>query len=696
DLKGDWTTNWGTGTMSTNAVINSTIGQGHRNNATGSDGGNLSYEGQTNGMRYTFRMDGDHTWWYRTYTIQATTNDPVAITNVSDNSGTVGTNAVTVTAQLSAAPSGEKVYLRYTTNSFSTWSDLRTASVAGATATLTIPGMVTGRTVKYYVLTSAMPTNRIGTNPDLCTLRAANAGGTNYAYLVGEAIPVFGNCWHYPTNVEPATVTMRNPTNPTPSANTYVYVGNYQGAADMTGGWVVYKKSTDGTWSSNSLAWDSAAGDNAYWVGLIPSNAVALGETLQYYLRVDYANGGADTTYIGTTTQADNVKYAQATNAAAHPFAVASAASLGNAWHVPANAEPAGAYMRNPRHPYATNAVTIYSGNQFAGAGNAANQSGGTLYYRLAGAGGWSSTALAFDSEAGNNKYWRGTIPAGTFAKTQTVQYVLAITYTDRDTTYLGATEEGTASQAFAALAAAQAEPFEFTFGDDPGLEPGFVYHGGNVVKVAGDTLQIWTKIGYEATDGYRWADHAEVRYRITTNGASKRTSSGVSILSKLALPKVNEGDLALTNAMAYSHAESDPSPNGNAMWWVATIQDAALTNLDALVQYQVAAWNSATNGGNGVVRKAEWQADGANDEFFEYRVYGEGSGALTVNGQNADYTTTKFFIDEAASETAAVSVRYSPPAGAQNVEVFSNVGRRDRVDADVDSDGVPDGIKPP
>ena len=33
-----------------------------------------------------------------------------------------------------------------------------------------------------------------------------------------------------------------------------------------------------------------------------------------------------------------------------------------------------------------------------------------------------------------------------------------------------------------------------------------------------GDTLTL--KIGYEAANGYRWADHAEVRFRITTNGA--------------------------------------------------------------------------------------------------------------------------------------------------------------------------------
>ncbi len=686
-----WDPQWGTGTSSTNAGVNSTLGMAH-GDLDSSSPGNLTFA-ETSGLRYTFRLQGDSSWWYRPYAIQATTNDPISISSVSDNSGAAGTNAVTVTATLGAAPSGEKVYVRYTTNDFAV-SGLATAAVAGTTATLTIPGMPSGRTVTYYVLTSAMPTNVLKSSYDLCTLRANNAGGTNYAYLVGEAEPVFGNCWHFPTNVEPATVTMRNPTNPTPGADTYVYAGNYQPDADMTGGWVFYKKSTDGSWSSNSLSYDSAVGDNAYWIGMIPSNAVALGETLQYFIEVDYLNGGADTTYLGTTTQTDNVKYAQATNAAAHPFEATSAANLGNCWHVPTNAEPAGAYMRNPRHPYASNTVAIYSGNQFAGAGNAADQSGGWLIYRLQGGGAWSSNALAFDSESENNKYWTAAIAAGTFAKTQTIEYVLAVTYTDRDPTYLGAS--GVVSRTFAALADAQAAPFTFTYGDDPGLEPGFVYHGGNVVKVASDTIQIWTKIGYEATNGYRWADHAEVRYRITTNGATKRTVSGVSLLSTLVTPKVLASDLILTNAMDYSHTEDDPSENGNAMWWVATIADDELTNLESLVQYQVAAWNSATNGGNGVVRKAEYQTDGAADEIFEYRMYTDGSGALTVNGQNADYTTTKFFIDEADSETAAVSVRFSPAGGAQNVEVFSNVGRRDLVDTDWDSDGVPDGIRPP
>ncbi len=691
DQNGDWDPQWGfSAPYSTNATVNGTIGQVCIK--TNADPGNLTY-GQTNGMKYTFRLQGDATWWYRLYTVQATTNDPVTISSVVDNSAVAVTNTVTVTATLSAATSGEGVYVRYTTNNYTNIA-LLTGSVAGTTATIAIPAQPTGRTVKYYVLTSTMPAGRILDDADLCTLRANNAtGGTNYAYVVGTPDPVFGNCWHFPTNGVPwASDTMRIPTNPTPGNDTYIYVGNYQTDADMTGGAVVWRVNT-GSWTTNALAYVTNSGSDNYWSALIASNAVALGETLHYYIQVNYSNGGADTTYLGTTTQADNVKYAAATNAASNAFAAVSVANLGNAWHVPANAEPTGAYMRNPRHPYASNTVTIYNGNQFAGSGTTGNQSGGTLYYRLQGAGGWSSAALAFDSESGNNKYWAAAIPAGTFGKTQTVEYVLAIAYTDRDTTFLGTTNQ-TSTAKYAALASAQSNAYSFTYGGDPGTEPGYVWHGGNVVKVASNTVQIWAKIGYEDTNGYQWADHAEVRYRITTNGVSKRRVQGVSKLAPGKL--VTASDLVLTNAMAFSHTEADTSENGNAMWWVTTVQDGELTNLESLVQYQVAAWKSATNGGNDVVRLAEYQSDGVSGQFFEYRMYSGGSGALTVNGQNADYTTTKFFIDEAASETATIAVSYTPPALSSNVEVFCNVDRRDRVDADWNSDSIPDGIQPP
>ena len=693
-----WDPQWGTGVNATNAVVNSTIGQAH-GDLDGSHPGNLTFN-EVNTRNYTFRLAGDASWWYRPYVVMMTTNFPIEISGVADNSATAGAGLVTVTAQLSAAPSGEKVYVRWSTDGFAT-SALVPGVVAGTTATLTIPGQPSGKTVKYYVLTSTMPSNVLAANTDLCTLRANVNGGANFSYLVGEAEPVFGNCWHFPTNAEPASVTMRNPTHPTPSAVTYVYVGNYYEAgvsgADMTGGWVFYKESAAGAWASNNLSYDSANGNNKYWVGAIPANTVALGETLQYYLQADYANGGAERTFLGTTTQADNVKYAQAASAAAHPFEVASEAHLGNAWHVPTNAEPAGAYMRNPRHPYANQAVTIYSGNQAGGdGGNPGDQSGGSLYYRLSGGGTWSSVALAFDAAAENNKYWRGTIPADAFAKNQTVEYVLALTYNDHDTTYLRRNDSGTASEPVATLSAAQAQPFDFTYGGEAGTEPGFVWHGGNAVKLASDTLQLWVKVGYKQGEDM-WADHADVRYQVTTAGAASRASQGVRVLLSERGLRAADPSLTKTAAMTFSHEEQDAGGQGNAMWWVATITDPDLAaSPNAVMRYQIAAWRAITNGGNGVARLAEYQADGANDVVFEYRMMGAGANALQVNGINADYTTTKFFIDEGQAETARLRAVYVPPAGATDVQIFSNLERRDFWDADLDGDGVPDAIRPP
>ena len=149
-----------------------------------------------------------------------------------------------------------------------------------------------------------------------------------------------------------------------------------------------------------------------------------------------------------------------------------------------------------------------------------------------------------------------------------------------------------------------------FTYGDDPGLEPGFVYHGGNTVRLAGDAVQVWVKIGYEQTNGYRWADHAEVRYLVTTSAAVRSSRPGVTVRSaRSPAARTEPEELTSTNAMAFSHAEDDPSENGNAMWWVASIEDPLLAEADAVLEYQVVAWNSAANGGNGVERAAEWQA---------------------------------------------------------------------------------------
>lgn len=316
DLSGNWATQWGSGTKATNAVANSVIGQAH-GNLDGSSPGNLTWS-ETSGRRYTVRLAGESNWWYRPYVIMQTTNFPVSITTVSDNNAAAGTNPVTVTATLSAAPSGEKVYVRYTTNDYASMHIL-TGTVAGSTATATIPAQTPGRTVKYYVLTSAMPSDKLHAEPDLCTLRANINGGPNYAYTVDPG-PVTGNCWHYPNNLEPGAVPMRSPLSPPPGFITTIRVGNYQVEADMTGGAVYYRRSGDATWATNALVFDVASGNNNYWKTALPGSVITEGETLEYFIRVDYGNGGADTTWIGATNAAGQVKYLEATSAAAHPF----------------------------------------------------------------------------------------------------------------------------------------------------------------------------------------------------------------------------------------------------------------------------------------------------------------------------------------------------------------------------------------
>jgi galactose oxidase len=85
-------------------------------------------------------------------------------------------------------------------------------------------------------------------------------------------------------------------------------------------------------------------------------------------------------------------------------------ANLGNAWHLPANPEPRGrAGMRDPVFPTTpVNAVTISTGNQFQGGGNAGNQlqDGSMLLFKRSTDTNWIPVPLIFATAIGNNKYY--------------------------------------------------------------------------------------------------------------------------------------------------------------------------------------------------------------------------------------------------------------------------------------------------
>ncbi len=529
DQDGDWDPQWGTAAgYSTNAVKNSTIGQSARQPGRTSSAGNLSFANAVSGRRYTFCLKGDASWYDRRYAVMETDNDPVTMAGAADSHiQDPWTNAVAVAVQSSGSLSTqEAVWVRWTTNTFDQGRIIK-ATGSGTNYSAVIPSVPAGTLIRYYILTSTMPSNQIADDPDLCTLRGFKSGATNFAFRSGPA-----NVWHIPTNDEPAGAYMRNPrTNAPPTQAVYVYCGNqFAGSGntgDMSALTVYHRLKGGGAWSSGAGSYDSASGNNKYWVYAIPADAYGPTNEVEYYLKAAFSDH--NTTFIGTTNGgASSTTWLTESNAQANPFTFryaepATPTNLGNCWHIPFNYEPAGAYMRNPRNPYSNNTVYIYNGNQFQGGGTPGNQTGGTLYYRRVGAGSWTSTSLAFDSESANNKYWYAAIPAGTFSATNEVEYYLRITYSDRDTTYLGTTNQLT-SLRYGTQTNAEANPFRFTYGGEPGTEAGFIWHASNRVTVGGGTVQFWVKIGYaQGTGSNRWVDHACVYY--TTNGAAPSIS---------------------------------------------------------------------------------------------------------------------------------------------------------------------------
>ena len=523
----------------------------------------------------------------------------------------------------------------------------------------------------------------------------------------GAVVLDTGNVWHIPSKVETWSVTMRDPLEPGDGASPFLRLGNQSNAQDqwMTGANIKYRVGTSGAWSSIPMGWEQGAGSgeyegNAYWSNAIPT--VSEGQTVQYYFEAEFANSQAlGTTYVYTTNNGTGcAKSVTEADAQANPFSFTVSAhvyNLGNCWHIPANAEPAGTYMRNPTHPYASSDVWIYNGNQDSGEGNPGNQNGGVVYYRKAGTTAWSTTNMWFDAAIENNKYWHSRIPANAFSSAESVEYVIKVTYEDHEDTYLALAAAGdTASSRFGTLEAAAAHPFDFTYAGEAGQEPAFVWHGGNAVKLSGTNVQIWVKTGYMVGTN-AWADQAQIRYKVVVPAqASSTDRQGVRAIPRKKGARAVDPELTETVEMRFDHAEEDASGIGQAMWWVGNVQSADLAVAGAKLRYQIAVRRTTAGGGNNTWRLAEYQSGGANDQVFEYTMASSGANTLTVNGLNADYTTSKFFIDESKGETAPLHVVYSAPAGASDVQIFSNVGRRDFWDADINGDHVYDSIKPP
>lgn len=92
-----------------------------------------------------------------------------------------------VTANLSGTlSSGQGVYLRYTTNNYSS-STVVEMTGSGSTFSATIPGMAAATNLSYYLFTSGSGQTIAGSNADFMTINLNNNGGSNYNLTVASA-----------------------------------------------------------------------------------------------------------------------------------------------------------------------------------------------------------------------------------------------------------------------------------------------------------------------------------------------------------------------------------------------------------------------------------------------------------------------------------------------------------------------------
>jgi hypothetical protein len=327
--------------------------------------------------------------------------------------------------------------------------------------------------------------------------------------------------------------------------------------------------------------------------------------------------------------------------------------------------EPYVEISNNPANP---TTVTVYSVlKKFNNPFGTANQTGGTLFYKGATQGVWQSVGLSFHANEGDFQYWKGAFSTSSFAANEVIQYYLFLTFdSGAENTYIyaGAGFGDLASQVTNNQATAATNPFTIR------NRPAWIFHANNRVN-SGNDVQFWAKVGYIGDVnnlGTRWANNGYLYY--TTDGSTPSGSFGTpSNGSTIAVP------------FTYDHPENngqnggDQSVAGTAMWWVATVPDLLGTPLGPTIKYRIGFWNSSSQ----EEKFADHNA-GVNDTTFSFTNGVIGDPVLTVNGVNANYTTTHVFVDETLAQSVPFVISFSP--GQPNItaaEVFTNLDRRDK-----------------
>lgn len=152
-------------------------------------------------------------------------------------------------------------------------------------------------------------------------------------------------------------------------------------------------------------------------------------------------------------------------------------------------------------------------------------------------------------------------------------------------------------------------------------------------------------------------------------------------------------------------------SDAGNNQYWQATLPGGTFNAGDTVQYFFLLAfdgtgsaaatntWLCANPAGSNSGSQAVAASNTAAASSFSFSVSNSviGTPVLTVNGVNADYTTTHVFVNELNNDAVPLTMLFTPNGGnVTNVEIFSNLNRRDRATLDANGDGIEDGILGP
>jgi hypothetical protein len=175
DSDANWTNSWGRGDIVTTGGKFSAFWSGGNSNFTFS--ANKYYTFNWKHVAYGSNSES---------VLFETSAQPVTLSNPNRIPGTVYSyqKPVVYVDISSTLPTGQGVYIRYTTENWVNSTITAMTLVSGTTYRLELPAKINGTTVKYYFLTSGSGLSINHSDADLFTITILNNSGSNYEYTV--------------------------------------------------------------------------------------------------------------------------------------------------------------------------------------------------------------------------------------------------------------------------------------------------------------------------------------------------------------------------------------------------------------------------------------------------------------------------------------------------------------------------------